>query len=120
MSITVSTQAELDQAITNGEPVIYIESDPSVWLNLRTSGSPFVVARNHSHVVARGNSHVVAWDRSCVVARDSSRVCASECTSVYVYSPQVVVDSTGAVIDMTNPRVGAGRLRRRGVGQRAR
>jgi NTP pyrophosphatase (non-canonical NTP hydrolase) len=140
MSITVSTQAELDQAITDGEPVVYVESDPSVWLNLPTSGISHVVARgntrvlvrgescavawddahvmvwgeshvdafDHSHVDAFDHSRVEAWDNSHVEARDTSHVqallrshvVATECTTVYIHSPQVHVESTGTVVDM--------------------
>ena len=74
MSITVTTQAELDAAIAANESVIYIESDAGVRLTLTKSGSSHVVARGSSHVEARGSSHVEARDSSHVVARGSSHV----------------------------------------------
>jgi hypothetical protein len=74
MNITVRTQAELDGAIADSAPVIYIESDAGVWLTVRDSGS--------SRVVAWGSSRVVAWGSSRVVARGSSRVEAWESSHV--------------------------------------
>jgi hypothetical protein len=74
MTITVRTQAELDGAIADSAPVIYIESDAGVWLTVRDSGSSYVVARGSSHVVAWGSSHVVARESSRVIAWGSSRV----------------------------------------------
>ncbi|QFG04878.1 hypothetical protein SEA_NITZEL_52 [Mycobacterium phage Nitzel] len=53
MTITVHTQAELDQALTDRADVIYIESDPGVWLRLSNSGS--------ARVVAWGSARVEAW-----------------------------------------------------------
>jgi hypothetical protein len=157
---TVSTQVELDKAISIEEfDIIYIKSDPSVWLQLPTSGDPrvealgntrvdvsgtahivasdssHVKARDNSHVeardtshvwavdnahvVANGNSHVLAWDTatveagghshveagddSCVWALDNAHVVAFECTTVYIHSPQVHVESTGTVVDMIGP-----------------
>ena len=82
MTVTVTTQAELDAALAANEPSIYITSPDGVWLTLHDSGSSHVVARGSSHVVARGSSHVVAWESSHVVARESSHVVARESSHV--------------------------------------
>jgi len=74
MSITVRTQAELDKALADKEPAIYIESPAGVWLRVTDTGS--------SHVVARGSSHVAAWDSARVVASGSAHVVASESSHV--------------------------------------
>jgi hypothetical protein len=76
VSITVTTQAELDAALAAGESTVYIESTAGVWLTVRARGSSHVEAWGSSHVEARGSSHVVAWDSSHVVARGSSHVVA--------------------------------------------
>ena len=52
MSITVTTQAELDVVTKAGEQHIIIDSPAGVWLTLRTPES--------AHVVAWGSAHVVA------------------------------------------------------------
>ena len=98
MTRTVTTQAELDAAITAGEANIIINSPAGAWLTLRSPGSSHVeawesshveawgsshvVARGSSHVVARGSSHVEAWESSHVVAWESSHVEAWESSHV--------------------------------------
>ena len=80
MSITVTTQKELDVAIEAGEERIIIDSPRGVWL--RVGGSSSVVAWGSSSVVARGSSSVEAWGSSSVVAWGSSSVVAWESSSV--------------------------------------
>ena len=69
MSVTVTTQTELDAALAAKQSVIDIKPPAGVWLTLRNTGSSHVEARESSHVVARGSSHVVARESSHVVAR---------------------------------------------------
>jgi hypothetical protein len=115
-SRTVTTQAELDQALANGVATIYINSPAGVWLRVTDSGSSRVVARDSSRVEARGSSRVEAWDSSSVVAwgssrveargssrvvaRDSSSVEAGRWTAVHLWSQRVTLTG-GVVIDMT-------------------
>jgi hypothetical protein len=82
MSVTVTTQAELDAALAANETVVYISSPEGVWLRVANSDSSHVVARDSSHVVARDSSHVVARDSSHVEARDSSHVVARDSSHV--------------------------------------
>jgi len=92
MSITVTTQAELDVVTKAGEQHIIIDSPAGVWLTLRTPesahveawgsahveawGSAHVVARESAHVVARGSAHVEAWGSAYVEAWESAHVVA--------------------------------------------
>jgi hypothetical protein len=76
VSVTVTTQAELDAALAVSEAVIYIESDAGLWLTIRATDSSRVVAWGSSHVEARGSSHVEARDSSHVEAWGSSHVVA--------------------------------------------
>jgi len=73
---TVTTQAELDQALADKADQVDICSDAGVWLQITETGSSRVDARGSSRVVARGSSRVVAWDSSRVDAGGSSRVVA--------------------------------------------
>ncbi|AEN79894.1 hypothetical protein SEA_PURGAMENSTRIS_44 [Mycobacterium phage Purgamenstris] len=93
MSVTVRTRAELDQALADRADVIYIESDPGVWLRLADSGSARVVAWGSAHVEASGSAHVEA--------RGSAHVVAGKYVAVHLHSQRVTLDAKGAVIDMT-------------------
>ncbi|MGH9249013.1 MAG: DUF7666 domain-containing protein [Acidimicrobiales bacterium] len=78
---TVTTQAELDQALSDQVDQVTIDSPAGVWLMLGDDGRPaigssHVVARESSHVVAWGSSHVEAWESSHVEAWESSHVVA--------------------------------------------
>ena len=101
MTVTVHTQAELDQALADKADAIYIESDAGVWLTVTDSGSSRVVAWDSSSVEARGSSRVEARDSSRVVARDSSRVEASKYVAVHLHSQRVTLSGDGHVIDIT-------------------
>ncbi len=106
-TVTVKTQAELDQALAAKTPTIYIDSPAGVWLRVDSSGSSSVVAwdsssvvawdsssvvaRDSSSVVAWGSSSVVAWDSSSVVAWDSSSVEARDSSSVEAWDSSSVV-----------------------------
>lgn len=104
MSVNVTTQAELDQALADGADVIYIDSPVGVWLTLSSSGSARVVASGSAHVVARGSAHVVAWDSAHVEARPY--------VAVHLHSARATVEG-GVVIDiasldLTDPAVWCG------------
>ena len=105
MSTVVTTQAELDAAITSGASDIIIDSPAGVWLHVRDSssvvalGSSSVVALGSSRVEAWGSSSVVAWDSSSVVAWDSSSVEAWDSSSVEAWdSSRVEAGSHVAVM----------------------
>ena len=70
----VTTQTELDAALTDAVDRIIIDSPSGVWLRVTETGS--------SHVVARGSSYVVAWGSSRVAARDSSHIAARDSSHV--------------------------------------
>ena len=101
MSVTVRTRAELDQALADRADVIYIESDPGVWLRLADSGSARVVASGSAHVEASGSAHVEASGSAHVEAWGSARVVAGKYVAVHLHSQRVTLDAKGAVIDMT-------------------
>ena len=82
MSTVVTTQAELDAAITSGASDIIIDSPAGVWLHVRGSSS----------VVARGSSSVEAWD--------SSRVEAGSHVAVMLHSGAAKIVG-GVTIDRT-------------------
>jgi hypothetical protein len=82
MSISVTTQEELDNALTAGEPEVIIDSPAGVWLRLASTGSARVEAWGSASVVAWGSASVVAWDSARVVARGSARVVARGSASV--------------------------------------
>ena len=94
MSTVVTTQAELDAAITSGASDIIIDSPAGVWLHVRDSSR--VVARGSSSVVAWDSSRVVAWDSSSVEAWDSSSVEARDSSSVEAGSHVAVMLHSGA------------------------
>ena len=81
-SRVVVTQAQLDEAVAEKIPRIYIESPEGVWLTIRNTGSSHVIARESSHVKAWGSSHVEAWDSSHVIAWESSHVIAWDSSHV--------------------------------------
>ena len=100
MSVTVHTQAELDQALAESSAdIIYVDSPYGVWLRISAEGSSHVVALGSSHVVALGSSHVEAWGSSHVVARDSSHVVALDSSHVVARdsSHVVALDSSHVV-----------------------
>ena len=92
MSITVTTQAELDVVTKAGEQHIIIDSPAGVWLTLRTPES--------AHVVAWGSAHVVARESAHVVARGSAHVVATAYVAVHLHSARATVEG-GHIIDVS-------------------
>ena len=84
MSITVTTQAELDVVTKAGEQHIIIDSPAGVWLTLRTPES--------AHVVAWGSAHVEAWG--------SAHVVATAYVAVHLHSARATVEG-GHIIDVS-------------------
>ena len=110
MSVTVTTQAELDRALADREVTIYIGSPDGVWLRIGDTDPSHVEARGSSHVVAWGSSHVEAWDSSHVVARDSSHVEAWDSSHVEAWdSSHVVARGSSHVVAWGSSHVEAGR-----------
>ena len=92
---TVTTQAELDQAITDGVTYIDIRSKQGIWLRVRAHGSSTVRAYDSSTVTACDSSTVTAYDSSTVRAYDSSTVTAYDSSTVTAKSRVAVHLHTG-------------------------
>lgn len=101
MTVIVTTQQQLDQALADGAKHIVIDSPAGVWLAIRPGaqrdssrivvcGYSRVVACGHSEieawgyssVEACGSSKIQAWDSARIVARDSSSVEARDSTRI--------------------------------------
>ena len=85
--ITVTTQAELDAALTNPDHAfstheIIIDSPAGVWLTVGDDHGQDVRACGSSTVRAYGSSTVTAYDSSAVTAYDSSTVTACDSSTV--------------------------------------
>ena len=96
--IPVNTQAELDKACEQRDPVVHIAvkgrfmiSKTIGWLRLTMVAECSVVAWGNSSVVARENSSVEAWENSSVVAWGNSSVEARENSSVVARENSSVV-----------------------------
>ena len=126
--ITVTTQAELDSALTNpkityAEHEIVIDTPAGVWIEVSddhgqdvraygsslvtATGSATVRATGSSSVTATGSATVHACGSSSVHATGSATVTASTCVAVHLHSTRVthtggvIIDST--TIDETDP-----------------
>lgn len=92
---TVTTQAELNQALADAVDYIIILSPAYEWLTVTDSGLSYIEARGSSHVVIQGtsninaieSSHVVAWGKSHVDAWDSSTVTVWDSAHVVTWGP---------------------------------
>ena len=84
MSVTVTTQEQLDAALAANEPSIIIDSPAGVWLTLRETGS--------ATVWASGSATVGAYDSATVRARPY--------VAVHLHSARATVEG-GVVIDLT-------------------
>ena len=103
-TVKVTTQTELDEAISKKVDEIIIDSPAGIWLYVGKEGqliesrveawgsstvvawgSSTVVARESSTVEAWGSSRVEAWGSSTVVARESSTVEAWESSTVVAW-----------------------------------
>ena len=126
-AVEVTTQAQLDKALTKLKPGDWIvclggtryeplvvrgsshvvasgSSQVEAWVSSHVvaRGSSHVVAWGSSHVEARESSHVEAWESSHVVARESSHVEASEFVAVHKHGKAPTV-SGGVIIDVPDP-----------------
>ena len=91
MSIrTITTQAEMDQAVADGVHCIKIRSPHGVWITVGACGSSTVTARDSSTVRACDSSTVTAYDSSTVRACDSSKVTARDSSTVTAYGSSTV------------------------------
>jgi hypothetical protein len=88
----VTTQAELDKALTEKADWIDIRSPSGVWLEISASGS--------ATVRASGSATVRAFDSATVSAYGSATVSASSLVAVHLHSASVHV-SGGVVLDHT-------------------
>ena len=82
MTITVKTQAELDQALADQVDEITIDSPAGVWIYLPSSGSASVRAFGSASVRASGSASVSAFDSASVSASGSASVSAFGSASV--------------------------------------
>ena len=69
---TVTSQAELDQAIADKVDLISINSPAGVWLTIRDLGSSSAELWGSSRAVLRGSSRAVLRESSSAVLRESS------------------------------------------------
>ena len=96
MTITVKTQAELDQALADGADGIVIDSPAGVWIYLsgsatvRASGSATVWASGSATVWAYGSATVRASGSATVSAYGSATVRASGSATVSAYDSATV------------------------------
>ena len=108
MTITVKTQAELDQALADGADGIVIDSPAGVWIYLsgsatvRASGSATVRAYDSATVSAYDSATVSAYDSATVSAYGSATVSATQYVAVHLHSKRVTLDGDGVVIDVTD------------------
>ena len=108
MSVTVTTQAELDAALAARESLVIINSPAGVWLTVRASdsstvrayGSSTVYASDSSTVYAYGSSTVRAYGSSTVHASDSSTVHAAAFVAVHLHHVAATVEGVH-VIDVS-------------------
>jgi cytoskeletal protein RodZ len=96
----VTTQAELDKALTEKADWIDIRSPSGVWLEISASGSATVRASGSATVRASGSATVSAFDSATVSAYGSATVSASSLVAVHLHSASVHV-SGGVVLDHT-------------------
>ena len=111
MTLTVTTQAELDAALQRGDLyVIIIDSPRGVWLHVTSNGinSATVRAWGSATVEAWGSATVEAWGSATVRASDSATVEATPYVAVHIHSARATV--TGgtiinvAALDLTDPQ----------------
>src|SRR6185312_11207723 len=97
---TVTSQAELDQAIADKVDLISINSPAGVWLTIRDLGSSSAELRGSSRAVLRGSSRAVLWESSSAVLRGSSRAVLWESSSAELWesSSAVLWGSSRAVL----------------------
>ncbi|HET7326993.1 MAG TPA: hypothetical protein VFJ14_06855 [Nocardioidaceae bacterium] len=84
--VVVTTQAELDSALSAHVDWIEIRSKYGVWLKVRATGSSTVTAYGSSTVTAYGSSTVTATGSSTVRAYGSSTVTAGSTVAVHLHS----------------------------------
>ena len=100
MTITVTTQQALDDAIAAGHEDIVVDSPRGVWVTVRASDS--VTVR------ASGSATVYAYGSVTVTAYDSATVTATPTVAVHLHSGGctiaggVLIDHT--IIDLTDPQ----------------
>ncbi len=104
VTVTVTSQAELDAAIAAGESDIVINSPAGVWLDLRTPKATRVTALGSSTVTAWDSSTVTAWDSSTVTARDSSTVTAWDSSTVTAWGSSTVTAAAYVAVHLHSGR----------------
>ena len=108
MSITVTTQQALDDAIAAGHEDIVVDSPRGVWVTVHASGSATVTASGSATVAAYGSATVHAYGSATVHASGSATVTATPKVAVHLHSGRctiaggVLIDHT--TIDLTDPQ----------------
>ena len=104
MTLTVTTQAELDAALQRGDLyVIIIDSPRGVWLHVTSNGinSATVEASGSATVEAWGSATVEAWGSATVRAWDSATVRASGSATVEARGSAIVEARDSATVRAT-------------------
>ena len=104
MSITVTTQQALDDAIAAGHEDIVIDSPRGVWVTVRASDSVTVYASDSAKVRAYGSVTVHASGSATVHASGSAMVTASGSATVRAFGSATVRASDSATVTAT-PKV---------------
>lgn len=95
---TVTTQAELDQALADGVSAINIRSERGVWLLVRDTGSATVTAWDSSSVNVWGSATITARDSATVSARDTATVNAWDFTTVDAWGSSTITARNSATV----------------------
>ena len=104
MSITVTTQQALDDAIAAGHEDIVVDSPRGVWVTVHASGSVTVHASGSATVTATGSVTVHASGSATVHAYNSATVHAYGSATVTAYDSATVHASGSATVTAT-PKV---------------
>ena len=104
MSITVTTQQALDDAIAAGHEDIVVDSPRGVWVTVTASGSATVRASGSATVRAYGSATVHAYDSATVRAFGSVTVTASGSVTVRA-SGSATVRAYGSATVTATPKV---------------
>lgn len=101
---TVTTQTELDAALTEGVELVLICSDPGVWLTVEYTGSSMVEAWDSATVEATGSATVRAFDSATVRAFDWATVAAADSSTVEAFDSALIDAAPGVEVHIHSRR----------------
>ena len=81
----VTTQSEMDAAVSSGAEWIRVDSSPGVWIEVTSPAATEVEAYDSATVTAFGSATVTAYDSASVTAYGSASVRAYDSASVTAY-----------------------------------